>query len=92
MGSSQRNPLNSALELPVLFRFLKEMPHDLADVSNIFSISNRYSGCIGSQMLWGWVTQVALSLGIHLAVAGSARPTLSFLGPSLGSKNVTAWW
>ena len=33
-------------------------------------------------MLFGWVTQVALSHGIHLAVAGSARPTLSFLGPS----------
>jgi hypothetical protein len=25
---------------------------------------------------------VALSLGIHLAVAGGSRPTLSFLGPS----------
>ena len=52
-------------------------------ISNISSVSNRYSGYIGNQMLFGWVTQVALSLGIHLAVAGGSRPTLSFLGPSL---------
>ena len=44
--------------------------------------SNRYSGYIGNQMLFGWVTQVAFSLGIHLAVAGGSRPTLSFLGIS----------
>jgi hypothetical protein len=49
----------------------------------VFLIDNRYSGYIGNQMLFGWVTQVALSLslGIHLAVAGGSRPTLSFLGP-----------
>ena len=54
-----------------------------SNISNISSVSNRYSGYIGNQMLFGWVTQVALSLGIHLAVAGGSRPTLSFLGPSL---------
>ena len=53
-----------------------------SNISNISSVSNRYSGYIGNQMLFGWVTQVALSLGIHLAVAGGSRPTLSFLGPS----------
>ena len=49
----------------------------------VFLIDNRYSGYIGNQMLFGWVTQVALSLslGIHLAVAGGSRPTLSFLAP-----------
>ena len=49
---------------------------------NISTVSNRYSGYIGNQVLFGWVTQVALSLGIHLAVAGGSRPTLSFLGIS----------
>ena len=57
-------------------------------ISNISSVSNRYSGYIGNQMLFGWVTQVALSLGIHLAVAGGSRPTLSFFGPSLCSLRV----
>ena len=55
-----------------------------SNISNISSVSNRYSGYIGNQMLFGWVTQVALSLGIHLAVAGGSRPTLYFLGPSPG--------
>ena len=55
---------------------------NISNISNISSVSNRYSGYIGNQMLFGWVTQVALSLGIHLTVAGGSRPTLSFLGPS----------
>ena len=55
---------------------------NISNISNISSVSNRYSGYIGNQMLFGWVTQVALSLGIHLAVAGGSRPTLSFLSPS----------
>ena len=56
-----------------------------SNISNISSVSNRYSGYIGNQMLFGWVTQVALSLGIHLAVARGSRTTLPFLGPSLVS-------
>ena len=55
---------------------------NISNISNISSVSNRYSGYIGNQMLFGWVTQVAFSLGIHLAVAGGSRPTLSFLGIS----------
>ena len=31
-----------------------------SNISNISSISNRYSGCIGNQVLSGWVTLVAL--------------------------------
>ena len=46
------------------------LPPNISNTSNISSVSNRYSGYIGNQMLFGWVPQVALSLGIHLAVAG----------------------
>ena len=63
---------------------------NISNISNISSVSNRYSGYIGNQMLFGWVTQVALSLGIHLAVAGGARPI--YLSSRLGGSRATEGW